>query len=81
MSATFKALKRMRILIDGGGNKMVDGIMKKMPARWVDFSRNPQITLFKEKDIQVLRASPNNGIDFVELPELKKKVGRDVKET
>jgi len=73
MKATFKALKRVRVLVDGGGSKMVNGVLKKMPARWVDFTRNSQLTLFDEDVIKALRSSPSNGVDFVELPELKVK--------
>lgn len=77
--AIFIAKKhRMRILLDGGGPKMVDGVERKRPARWIDFTRTGQVELKDKKDIDFLKHAPGYGRDFVLVPNAPKVVAKEV---
>lgn len=70
---TFIAQKhRMRVLLDGGGERIVKGIKKKFPARWADFIRTGKVELTDKKYIEILKNAPGYGTDFVVVPEAPK---------
>lgn len=73
--ATFivKAGEKLRVLLDGGGEKFVDGVKKRMPARWADFTRTGSVKTFNKKDIETLKNSANFGVKFFLSKEKDKK--------
>lgn len=79
--ATFisKVGEKIRVLLDGGGEKTVDGIKKKFPARWADFTRTGSVKVFKKEDIETLKRSVNYGKKFTLASEEIKVVEKEDK--
>lgn len=69
--ATFivKVGEKLRVLLDGGGERTVDGIKKKFPARWADFTKTGSVKVFKKEDIETLKRSANYRKKFTLAPE------------
>lgn len=63
--ATFLAKeKRIRVLLDGGGEKIIDGVKHRFPARWADFTRTGRVVIYKKEDIEFLKNHDGFGKDF-----------------
>ncbi len=68
---------KQRVLIDGGGPKIIDGVMHpKRPAIWADFGKSPDkiVELKSPGLIKIMMSSPLFGKDIVLVPEVRKKV-------
>lgn len=81
--ATFisKAGEKIRVMLDGGGEKFIDGVKKRTPCRWADFTKTGSVTVIKKEDVEMLKRSANYGKKFflakekIEVEE-KKEVGK-----
>ena len=64
-----KVGEQIRVLLDGGGERKIDGIKKKVPARWADFTKTGSVKVFRKEDIETLKRSKSYGKKFTLAPE------------